>query len=76
MISRRINNKIHLLENHKDKLRYTNEINYIINEFNCYREILGEIVTFEEYVEQKQQLSKIMMNIDDKLDEIRLHLYT
>lgn len=76
MMKRTINNKIALLEKSAKKIKIDTDIKYIKEKFNDYRSLIDEHITDKDYlVKSEKELRKILMLIDDKIDEIKLKLY-
>lgn len=76
MMKRAINNKIALLENSAKRIKISTDIKYIKEKFNDYRSLIDEHITDKDYlVKSEKELRKMLMLIDDKIDEIKLKLY-
>lgn len=76
MMKRAINNKIALLENLVKGFKISADIKYIKEKFNDYRSLIDEHITDKDYlVKSEKELRKLLMLIDDKIDEIKLKLY-
>lgn len=77
MMKRTVNNKIVILEKISKELNIQDEINYIKVKFKEYRELIDEHITDITYLKKSSlELKKILILIDDKIDEIKLKLYT
>ena len=76
MMKRAINNKIALLEKNEKGIKISTEIKYIKDKFIDYRSLIDEHITDKDYlVKSEKELRKMLMLIDDKIDEIKLKLY-
>lgn len=76
MMKRAINNKIALLEKNEKGIKISAEIKYIKDKFNDYRSLIDEHITDKDYLaKSEKELRKMLMLIDDKIDEIKLKLY-
>ncbi len=74
--NRRINNCLSILEEYSKVFEFTNEMEYIKNEFNTYKTKIGDHITDLEYLSKtEEEFKRVSNNIDSKCDFIIFSLY-
>jgi hypothetical protein len=75
-ILRSTNNRIEQLNNIKEKLNLKDEVEYINEKYNCYREFIGDNLNQLESISQNGiDLHRLLSDIEDKCDELRIKMY-
>lgn len=73
---RTLNNKITLLEKISQKLTCEDDVKYIRQQFDDYREFIdAHIEDVEHLKKSKPELMKFAANIENKCDEIKVNFY-
>jgi hypothetical protein len=68
---RSVNNRLHLLEKNSDKLKITDELDYVNKEFARYWEFVSTHISDLSYLKKSEkELFNFITNIMDKLEEI------
>lgn len=74
--NRKLNNCIGILKQYGDRLGFSNDANYIEEEFKSYKTFISDHYTDLDYLEKSEStLRKHAENIDSKCDYIILSLY-
>lgn len=73
---RKINNKLTLLDQLKDKLSIIPEVGIINSNFNDYRNMFGDYMENIEMLKSHQkEFQRFINNIDQKCDEIKVKIF-
>ena len=73
---RKINNKLALLDQLKDKLNIISEVGVINSNFNDYRNMFGDYMENIELLKSHQkEFQRFINNIDQKCDEIKVKIF-
>lgn len=77
LMHRSISNWLRLLEKLKDKLKFKNELAYINENFRSYKEFIGNHVSDLDYLSKsRKELENYILLMDNKLDEIKISMYS
>ena len=77
MMHRTVSNKIQILEDNKEILNISSDIKVIRDKFNQYRDLVGNHNNDLEYLSKSSaDMKGITSIIDDRIDKIRISLFT